>query len=58
MIGPDFKLILCMDQVVSPYFEGFDNCEEFLIVDFLVLFGVEERFGHECNRVPFSLLFL
>ena len=58
MICPDFDVDGGTCEVVSPFFEGEHDGEEFFVVDLIVAFCHHEGFGHEGYWSPFAILLL
>ena len=42
-------------EVVSPDFEGMDDCQEFSIIDIVIPFHWRERLREVRTRVPFAV---
>ena len=54
VVGMDFKRFVCAYQVISPFFEGWNNGEHFLVINLVIALSLVERFGEICDGVPFS----
>ncbi len=58
MICPDFEILSCSHQVVTPLVECKHNCEQFFVVNFVISFRDCEGLGQKGNWAPFAILFL
>ena len=58
VICPDFYIFSCSHQVVSPLVEREHNCEQFLVINFIISLCDRKRLGQKCDWAPFSILFL
>ncbi len=38
VVRPDFKILVCPHEVVSPFFKSEHNSEEFFVIDLIVTF--------------------
>ena len=56
VVCPNLKLAWGTFKVVPPLFKRADDCQHFLVMDFVVPLDGAEAFGEEGNWMPFSAI--
>ena len=56
VVCPNLKLAWGTFKVVPPLFQCVDDCQHFLVMDFIVLLDGAEAFGEEGDWMPFSAI--
>ena len=56
VVLPNLKLAWGTFKVVPPLFQHVDDCQNLLVMDFIVLLDGAEAFGEEGDWMPFSTI--